>query len=253
MAFDLLYLVLFTIGLLCLYEVLRRYKYAVVFFYLILPVLLLSVWRNSGIDSPFEWIKLFTITFAVLWVSLCRYTKLNQQLFARFITASLVAVNIFEAVVQDASSLKLSGILNAAAGLLCILTLSQWQKIDTDKSKIRDMTWPSMTLFWIFAYTIWNWVFTYLNFPEHAAYGISVLSVSIIPSLWKKSAWLQARSFTLAAYYMYLFTFTRFIDAHAILLPQNEALKLVASVVSFMFCFAQAFSFLRHRWMRAAT
>lgn len=233
MVFSVLHLFLVLIALLALNELFRRFKWATLFAFVALPIVLIPVWFNSEIDHWFRWVKLYSVVFAVIWFTLFRFTKLGEKNFAKFIAAAFLAVNIAEAVTQDFSMLRIPNALNAVAGILSIITLSGWKGIIPDRNcKEQDMVWPEMTLFWIIAYDIWNWTFVYLNFPEHASYHIMVLLACTIPAFFKRSLWLQARAFTLGAWMMYLFTFQPFIDNHIVWLPDHSIFLWLAASLS---------------------
>lgn len=233
MFFLLIHLVLVLVALIGLNELCRRLKILTVVVFFILPILLIPVWLNSGIDSWFRWVKLFSVVFAVVWFTFFRFTKLGEKDFVKFIAAAILCINILEAVVQDLLKMQIPNTLNAAAGILSIVTLSGWRGITTDQScKEKDMVWPEMTMFWIVGYTVWNWVFVYFNFPENAAFHIMVLLACFIPALFKKSLWMQARAFTLAGWMIYFFTFPNFISSQVVWLPKNETLIWIAAIIS---------------------
>ena len=73
-----------------------------------------------------------------------------------------------------------------------------------DKSK-SDMLWPDMTIWFIVAYDIWNFEYTYLNLPTHAWYcGFALLlAPTIANALWNKGGWIQNRANTLAIWCMW--------------------------------------------------
>ena len=108
--------------------------------------------------------------------------------------------------------------MNAIAGILNIITITGWFGIVirkmSDKDKSRDMLWPDMLWFWILAYDIWNFVYTYNCIPTHSWYaGLALL---IAPTLCAftvgKGAWLQHRAATLAIWCMFAQTFPLFQD-----------------------------------------
>jgi hypothetical protein len=77
-----------------------------------------------------------------------------------------------------------------------------------------DMLWPDMLWFWIIAYDLWNFAYTYNCLPGHAWYaGFALL---LAPTLCAftvgKGAWLQHRAQTLALWCMFAQTFPAFID-----------------------------------------
>ncbi|MBI9035693.1 MAG: hypothetical protein JEZ03_14615 [Bacteroidales bacterium] len=216
-------------------ELFRRYKWPTVIFFFVLPIILIPLWSSHEVSYWFKWVKLYSVVFASAWFTLIRYTKIGNKNYAKFIAAAFLAVNIAEAVTQDFSMGYLGNTLNAIAGVLSIITLSGYKGIHVDNSKQKDMVWPAMTTFWIIAYDIWNFVFVYLNFPGSAATQFLVLLSCTIPSLFiKKGTWLQARAFTLAAWFMYYFTSPLFIESHIVPLPRNESLMLAAGIISFV-------------------
>ena len=108
--------------------------------------------------------------------------------------------------------------MNAIAGLLNILTITGWFGIcirkKTAKDGSRDMIWPDMLWFWIVAYDLWNFAYTYNCLPHHAWYcGLALL---LAPTLCAftvgKGAWLQHRAQTLAIWCMFAQTFPAFQD-----------------------------------------
>lgn len=108
--------------------------------------------------------------------------------------------------------------MNAIAGILNIVTISGWVGIcirkKTKKDGSMDMLWPDMMWFWIIAYDLWNFAYTYNCLPHHAWYcGFALL---LAPTLCAftlgKGAWLQHRAHTLALWCMFAQTFPMFQD-----------------------------------------
>jgi hypothetical protein len=95
------------------------------------------------------------------------------------------------------------------------------------------MIWPKMSLLWILAYDVWNFAFVYLNFPGSASIQFLVIMACTIPALYiKKGTWLQARGFTLAAWFIYYFTVPRFTEAVELMVPRNTALMYGVAIIS---------------------
>ena len=67
------------------------------------------------------------------------------------------------------------------------------------------MIWPDMTIWFILAYDIWNFEYTYLNLPTHSWYcGVALLlAPTFANALWNKGAWIQNRANTLAIWCMW--------------------------------------------------
>lgn len=226
--------ILILVALIALNELFRRNKWCAIIFYFVLPIVLLPLWMSYGVSYWFKWVKVYSVVTASAWFILIRFTNLGKYNFAKMIAALFLALNIAEAVTQDFSLGYLPNILNGIAGILSIATLFYgWKDIQPDDSKQRDMVWPKMTVFWIIAYDIWNWVFVYLNFPGSASAQFMVLLSCTLPSLFiKKGTWLQARAFTLAAWFMYYFTFPRFTESVELLVPRNDFLMLAVAIIS---------------------
>ena len=150
----------------------------------------------------------------------------------------ILAVNILEAVARDvevgmqywlvhsgAIEGEVIGVMsgpwnymNAAAGILNIIAITGWFGIvirkQTKEDGSKDMLWPDMLWFWIIAYDIWNFTYTYNCIPTHSWYaGFALL---LAPTLCAftvgKGAWLQHRAQTLAIWCMFAQTFPSFQD-----------------------------------------
>jgi len=224
------------IFMIMLNELFRRFRVPTLLFYILIPFVLIPVLNCSSSHDPiywFKWVKLYSVVFAAIWFTFMRYTRLGEKNYAKFIAMGFLAVNIAEAVTQDFSMHYLANNLNAVAGILSIITLTQWKGIHTENTKLRDMVWPAMGVLWIVAYDVWNIVFVYLNFPGSTGNQLVVLLACTIPALFiKKGTWLQARAFTLAAWFMYFFVFPEFIESKMILIPRPEWAGIAAGVFS---------------------
>lgn len=234
-AFAWVHLILILVVLISLNEIFRRSKWATLLFFVALPIILTPlVWAQHDVTYWFKWVKLYSVVFAVVWFSIIRYTPAGKFNWVKLIAALFLAINIAEAVSQDFSMGLVPNILNGVAGILNIITLFYgWKLIGPDSSKHRDMVWPGMTIFWIIAYDIWNIVYVYLNFPGSTSVQIMVILSCTLPALFiKKGTWLQARGFTLAAWFMYYFTFPRFTEQLEVMVPRTNNLMLTVATIS---------------------
>ena len=95
-------------------------------------------------------------------------------------------------------------IVNGIAGLINIFCMTGWWGIYSSKKK-DDMLWPDMTIWFIVAYDIWNFEYTYCNLPTHTWYcGVALLLAPTFDNaLWKKGGWIQNRAMTLATWCMF--------------------------------------------------
>jgi hypothetical protein len=227
--------ILILVVLIVLNELFRRYKWFTLVFFVLLPLILTPlVWSQQGVTYWFKWVKIYSVVFAAIWFTAIRYTKLGNYNFAKLIAALFLGINIMEAVSQDFSMGYLPNILNGIAGVLSTITLFYgWKGIGPDQSKEKDMVWPKMPVLWILAYDVWNIVYVYLNFPGSTSAQFMVLLSCTIPALFiKKGTWLQARAFTLAAWFMYYFTFPRFTEQLELWVPRNTHLMLAVAILS---------------------
>ena len=97
-------------------------------------------------------------------------------------------------------------LLNAIAGLINIFCMTGCTYLLTSKDKNKsDMIWPDMTIWFIIAYDLWNFEYTYLNLPTHSWYcGVALLlAPTFANALWNKGGWIQNRANTLAIWCMW--------------------------------------------------
>ena len=235
------------IGLITLNELFRRKKLAAIGFFFVLPIIMIPLWSSNGVTYWFKWIKVYSAVAGSVWFIFVRFTKIGVEKWSKMIVALILSANIIEAVVQDFSMGNLPNILNGIAGVLSIVTLFYgWKEIGPDNSKEKDMIWEKMPLLWIIAYDVWNWTFVYLNFPGSASLQFIVILSSTIPAIFiKKGIWLQARAFTLAAWFMYYFTFPRFTESVELLVPRNSIFMIGISLLSIILNLAYAIVYIK--------
>lgn len=128
-------------------------------------------------------------------------------------------------------------IMNGIAGLLNIVTITGWLGIcirkKTNKDGSRDMLWPDMMWFWIIAYDLWNFAYTYNCLPTHAWYcGFALLLAPTICAFTVgKGAWLQHRAQTLALWCMFAQTFPAFQDASRWLVHSSSSKTIADAAI----------------------
>ncbi len=240
-------------ALFALNEISRRFKYVGFAFFVVLPIVLSVLWFTTLKESTYtDWFhlaKVYSSTAGCIGFWLIRHLKgkrkdgtewkLSNNKIALLFPPLILAVNILEACIRDIevgisyatmaldktadTAVMLMGgswnYMNAAAGILNIITITGWFGITirkaTKNDKSRDMLWPDMLWFWVIAYDIWNFAYTYNCLPHHAWYcGFALL---LAPTLCAftvgKGAWLQHRAQTLALWCMFAQTFPMFQDA----------------------------------------
>lgn len=230
-----LHIILTLFVLIALNELFRLVKWSgFVFFVGIAVVCSIWVWPYQGVVYWFKWAKIYSVVLASVFFLLMRFTKVYEYKLAKAFCVFFLAGNIAEAVAQDFSMGFTPNLLNGVAGVLSILTCYYgWKGIRADSSKDKDMIWPEMTTLWIIAYDVWNFVYVYLNFPASASAQLMVIVAATIPALFiKKGTWLQARAYTLAAWFMFYFTFTQFYERNLWIFPRDESLTYPLAVLS---------------------
>lgn len=264
---------LILIALFVFNEFSRRSKVGAFLSFIALPIVLSILWftvlREKTYTDWFHLAKVYSAlagcigfwfirhyqkkdsTGRVLW-------KLSEKKWALAFPPLILAINIAEAVVRDIQignlglqqelfegQILLSGswnYMNALAGILNILTITGAMGIVIRKVTARDgsqdMLWPDMLWFWIIAYDLWNFAYTYNCLPGHAWYcGLALL---LAPTLCAftlgKGAWLQHRAHTLAIWCMFAQTFPHFQDVgkYAVSSTYNPTIYTVVSLLALL-------------------
>lgn len=267
-------------ALFCLNEVTRRFKWIGFAAFFVLPIVLTVMWFFVLEDAYMDWfhlVKVYSSTAGCIIFWCIRFVggtrkdgtkwRLADKKWALCLAPLILAINILEACARDieignlaytvptaVDGLKvISGpwnYMNAIAGILNIITITGWFGIVVRKKTLkdgsRDMLWPDMLWFWIIAYDLWNFTYTYNCIPSHSWYaGLALL---IAPTLCAftvgKGAWLQHRAQTLALWCMFAQTFPAFQDESKFLVQSAfnynvymfwGALALAANVAVFVY------------------
>lgn len=203
-------IVLLFVGLFVAQEIFYRFPRCSLAFFSIGSVILFPCWvLLIGVDDWFAWLKVLTIALGIILLSLFRTTRLGNPHLVRWATYGFLVVNILEAVAKDFMTGTVANYVNVLAGLLLVVTLNRMDTIRIRKSsKEKDLRWESLTMAWIIGYTIWNWVFVYVNFGlQSGLVHIAVLGSAFLMALMDKDRWLQARLFTLGTFFMIFHSF----------------------------------------------
>ena len=251
--YQLLGWLLVFLGLILTNEIARRTKKGGIFFFLALPgaltVYFIAVavgaamgagWAVNNptylyMNSWFHYAKLYAATIGCIGFMMIKYQwGIGKKDWFKPFPFVIVAINILIAVGSDFESaikgaLSVDGWwlssenvwlyggwwnwLNGIAGLLNIFCMTGWWGIYSSK-KHDDMLWPDMTIYFIIAYDLWNFEYTYNNLPTHAWYcGLALLlAPTFANALWNKGGWIQNRANTLALWCMFAQVFPAFQD-----------------------------------------
>ena len=189
--------------------------------------------------SWFHYAKLYAATAGCIGFMMLKYEwGIGKTHWFKAFPFVIVAINIliavasdFESAIRGAAALAETGShwwlssenvwlyggwwnwVNGIAGILNILCMTGWWGIYTSKDK-KDMLWPDMTVWFIIAYDLWNFEYTYNNLPTHAFFcGLALLlAPTFANAFWNKGGWIQNRANTLAIWCMFAQVFPAFQD-----------------------------------------
>ena len=236
--------VLVFAGLVILNEIGRRTKIGGIVLFVIIPAVLTiyfiaiqaglfgghSNQTYEYMNGWFHYAKLYAADIGVVGFLMIKYKwGIGKKEWFKPWPFVIVAINILIAVVSDFESAirayQITGdfsgawwasnegvflyggwwnIVNGIAGLINIFCMTGWWGIYSSKKK-DDMLWPDMTIWFIVAYDIWNFEYTYCNLPTHTWYcGVALLlAPTFANALWNKGGWIQNRAMTLATWCMF--------------------------------------------------
>lgn len=222
--------------LILLNEISRRSQAGGFILFIILPLFLtIFVWpkttKGTSVDDWFHYFKVYSsLAGCIGFWAIRNFKNLNQNKWALCFPPLILSINILEAVARDFQIGNLGLVnqifegmgttsgtwnyLNGIAGILNIITITGWVGICISSKKSKDMLWPDMLWFWIVAYDLWNFAYTYNCLGDHAWYcGIALLLAPTVTAFTVgKGAWLQHRAHTLALWCMFAMTIPSFID-----------------------------------------
>ena len=236
--------VLVFAGLVILNEIGRRTKIGGIVLFVIIPAILTiyfiaiqaglfgghSNQTYEYMNGWFHYAKLYAADIGVVGFLMIKYKwGIGKKEWFKPWPFIIVAINILIAVASDFESAirayQITGdfsgawwasnegvflyggwwnIVNGIAGLINIFCMTGWWGIYSSK-KQDDMLWPDMTIWFIVAYDIWNFTYTYNNLPTHTWYcGVALLlAPTFANALWNKGGWIQNRAMTLATWCMF--------------------------------------------------
>ena len=221
-------------GLVLLNELGRASKWTGIALFILLPAALtIALWpRTAGpgtsMNDWFHRAKVYSSLAGCVGFMAIRFIPaLGKNKVALAFPPLILAVNILEAVVRDFQCFGFNGIvdgmmivggpwniMNGVAGILNIVTITGWMGIFAGRGRSKDMLWPDQLWFWIVAYDLWNYAYTYNCLSDHSFYcGLALLLSCTIPAFFiKRGAWLQHRAQTLAIWCMFAMSYPAFVD-----------------------------------------
>jgi len=263
-------------ALFILNEITRRSTIAGFLAFVVAPAVLTVLWFTVFKDTTYtDWFhlaKVYSATAGCIGFWCIRHVKgkdkttgkewkLSEKKWILCFPPLILAINICEAVARDIEvggtywdkltmlpdgSMSVIGgpwnYMNAIAGILNIITITGWFGIvirkKTKKDTSMDMLWPDMLWFWIVAYDLWNFAYTYNCLPGHAWYcGFALLLAPTACAFTiGKGAWLQHRAQTLAIWCMFAQTVPSFIDEgkYAVASVNNTNILFVVSLIALL-------------------
>ncbi|WP_370890241.1 DUF5692 family protein [Janibacter sp. GXQ6167] len=239
-------------------ELARLNKWVALGLFAVLPIALtIFVWpttagAGSSTGTWFHWVKVYSALAGCLGFLALRFIKgASANKWVLMFPPAILAINILEAVARDLQVwlMNADGIvdgvymlsgpwnaMNAAAGLINIVTISGWMGIRLSKNSKQDMIWPDMIWPWIIAYDVWNFAYVYNCVGDHSFYAGAALLISCtIPTFFiTKGTWMQARAQTLAFWMMFTMSVPAFVStsAFAVQTSRNPAALFTVSALA---------------------
>ncbi|WP_216379964.1 DUF5692 family protein [Arcanobacterium phocae] len=236
--YDYIALILTTVALAVGAWLIIHYKWAIVLFFIILPITLGIFWwpySTAGTTTAgwFPAVKHYSALLGSLsLVGIQLVPRLRNNRWYLLFPPILLAGNILEAVVRDIQGYWVQGIdpyqggmvnwggswniMNAIAGVLNLLAISGWLGIFVSKNRDKTVIWGDLTIWWIIGYDLWNFAFVYNCISDHAWYsGVALLASCTVPAFMKmgRGAWIQYRSYTLTLWTGFVLTVPTFTNA----------------------------------------
>lgn len=223
-------LLVIGIGLL-FYAILRKVPRLFWFFFVLLPLGLTSFWFQKGAIDLFFWVKVYLVLLFTSFMSWMRcYPKALRKVHYFFLYF-LLLLNIILPTWIMFSLDTLAGSLNAISGLLLIATFPAMKSLQIDQERSHDLLWDA-PYFWIFGYTLWNWLFIALAYPHSILTETGVISIPLLVSFFNRKVWLQVRAYTLAFFLIFGLTFYDWIKSAFNQPELNESVKLILCIAS---------------------
>lgn len=245
-------------GLLLLNEVTRRSKKAAIIVFVIFPIIAtLFIWpKTAGPGTTggywFAWVKTYSVLAGIIGFMLFRYHKVfRENKYFKYFPFAILSLNILEAVIRDLEVYSMTGqvengitlmggpwnLINAAAGILVILTLTGWSNLRVAKTASKDMVWVDQLWFWIIGYDLWNMAYVYNCIAERAMYAGALLIIACtLAEVFKPGVWLQHRATTLGIWTMVSLTMNYAqYPAFQIQSTQNPRALMALSCIALVF------------------
>jgi hypothetical protein len=164
----------------------------------LLPVICTPYWLNVNQFDAFLWLKIYSMMLCICWATWlsCRAGNVSKPL--QLTIPILLIINVLEATLVDIWSQGFAHQLNGIAGVGLVFLLPKGAKqVSVDRQNGNRDLLVSLNRSWIVGYTLWNWTFVYLNYPEWSGHHTAVLGSALIIGWMDPKRWVQARACTL--------------------------------------------------------
>jgi len=196
---EILKILALTVVLFAAQELLRRSsKWILWGLFGLVPLALTPFWLATNDFSLFLWVKCYTIVACICWGTAVRFTAIGGRQLIRLSIPVLLAGNILEAVAPDLIEGGWAHGLVALTGLILVgmIPMGDRARRIASLQSHRDFQ-LDLTRGWLIGYTVWNWAFVSLNYPELLGHHTAVLAAALIVGLIDPHRWLQSRACTL--------------------------------------------------------
>lgn len=148
--------------------------------------------------QPFTWVKLASLVPLVgVMLVHARLGERGRRRAATFVVA-MIALNVVEAVVEDA---RTGHVANALVGLALVLSTRGPGHVEASGDARTPLAYRAPWS-WVLAYTAWNFVFVLGHYPARALDHVAVLAAPVVVAALARdpSRWGAARVLTLSAF-----------------------------------------------------
>jgi len=242
---PLLYAAGFLIFLLIAHQIVRRYQIIAWIVFLLGPFLLLPLALHQP-SSDFVWLKVYSVCLGTCWLLACRYSLLGQKNWALWILWAFFAVNILEAVTEGFLVGNIINYICCIPGILLFLTLPPPKEINVDTQPIRDLLWNT-PMMWIIGYSLWNWTFVYVTWPEFGIRHVAVLLASLLIGFIDNKLWIQSRALILGIYLLIHFSYDAVLKPMDLTNVYNFPLAMSAAIFVTIWMIIYFVRFISHK------
>jgi hypothetical protein len=177
----------------------------------LIPLSMIPFWLKSTNIELFFLVKFSVVLIATCYINWLRCNRLTVKNIHYHIFYVLYLLNFMVPIWKMVSLGTIPSYLNAAAGVLLISIYPRIQSLSMDPKRLHDFLWD-VSYAWICAYTIWDWNFIAIVYPQSGFIQACVLFTPLLISFFNRKLWLQARAYLLSLSLVIGMTFSDYLS-----------------------------------------